>query len=246
MKPGEISNVVETDFGYHIIRWPRCAAGRRSPSRRCVPRSRPRCAKAGAEALAEAAEQFTNIVYEQSDSLQPVVDKLKLEKKTATVQRTPAPAPPGPAGIDQAAGGGVRQRSRGQQAQHRRGGSGPNQLVAARIVQHSRPHAAAGRSEGQGACQPRGQAGGGAGPQGRRGPPGGGAEAERGCAAQHGRRVARRRCRVCRPGAGRRSSRRRRQAAGRRRGGPRRAGLPGGASCACCRAKRRPAATPNG
>ncbi|MGS0758761.1 peptidyl-prolyl cis-trans isomerase, partial [Roseateles sp. GG27B] len=46
--------------------------------------------------FAEFAEQFTNTVYEQSDSLQPVVDKLKLTLQTATVQRLPAPGVTGP------------------------------------------------------------------------------------------------------------------------------------------------------
>ena len=43
---------------------------------------------------AEAAEQFTNTVYEQSDSLQPVVDKLKLEKNApppCSARRRPVP-----------------------------------------------------------------------------------------------------------------------------------------------------------
>jgi peptidyl-prolyl cis-trans isomerase D len=40
---------------------------------------------------AEVAEQFSNTVYEQSESLQPVVDKLKLEKKTATLTRQVQP-----------------------------------------------------------------------------------------------------------------------------------------------------------
>ena len=39
---------------------------------------------------AEAAEQFTNTVYEQADSLQPVIDKLKLDKRSATVLRRPS------------------------------------------------------------------------------------------------------------------------------------------------------------
>jgi peptidyl-prolyl cis-trans isomerase D len=45
---------------------------------------------------AESAEEFTNMVYEQADSLQPAVDKFKLEKKTATVLRNPAPGQTGP------------------------------------------------------------------------------------------------------------------------------------------------------
>ena len=41
--------------------------------------------------FAETAETFTNAVYEQSDSLKPIADKLKLEVKTATnVTRNPA------------------------------------------------------------------------------------------------------------------------------------------------------------
>jgi hypothetical protein len=45
---------------------------------------------------AEAAEQFSETVYQQYDSLQPVIDKLKLEKRTATVARAPAPGASGP------------------------------------------------------------------------------------------------------------------------------------------------------
>jgi peptidyl-prolyl cis-trans isomerase D len=41
---------------------------------------------------AEVAEAFTNGVYEQSDSLKPVAEKLKIDVRTATgLQRTPSP-----------------------------------------------------------------------------------------------------------------------------------------------------------
>jgi len=40
---------------------------------------------------AETADIFSNGVYEQSDSLKPAAEKLKLEIKTANVQRMPAP-----------------------------------------------------------------------------------------------------------------------------------------------------------
>lgn len=84
MKTGTISDVVESDFGYHIIQ----LTDIKKPKQRSLEELR-----AGIEAdiktqqaqrkFAEAAEMFTNLVYEQSDSLKPVADKLKLEIKTA-------------------------------------------------------------------------------------------------------------------------------------------------------------------
>ncbi|WP_296442880.1 SurA N-terminal domain-containing protein [Rhodoferax sp. UBA5149] len=91
MKKGDISEVVESDFGYHIIK----LTDIKAPKQRSFEELR-----AGIEAslktqqaqakFAETAEAFTNGVYEQADSLKPVADKLKLEVKTATnVMRKP-------------------------------------------------------------------------------------------------------------------------------------------------------------
>jgi peptidyl-prolyl cis-trans isomerase D len=85
---------------------------------------------------AEAAEQFTNTVYEQSDSLQPVIDKLKLEKRSATVQRTPAADAKGPLAnaklLEALFGNDAVKNKRNTDAVE----VGPNQLAAARVVQH--------------------------------------------------------------------------------------------------------------
>ena len=97
LKPGELSDVFETDFGFHFL----AVTGVRGGQKKAFEEVRAeiegelRKAKAKAE-WAKVAELFTNAVYEQSDSLQPVIDKLKLEKKTATVQRAPAPGVTGP------------------------------------------------------------------------------------------------------------------------------------------------------
>ena len=46
--------------------------------------------------FAETAETFSNAVYEQSDALRPIADRLKLEVKTATrLTRNPAPGATG-------------------------------------------------------------------------------------------------------------------------------------------------------
>ena len=96
MKPGEIGNVVESDFGYHVIRLEAVRGGEKKAFDVVRPEIEAEVKRTLAQRkFAEAAEQFTNTVYEQSDSLQPAIDKLKLEKRTATVQRSPAPGATG-------------------------------------------------------------------------------------------------------------------------------------------------------
>jgi peptidyl-prolyl cis-trans isomerase D len=87
--------------------------------------------------FAEVAEQFTNTVYEQPDSLQPVVDKLKLTKLTATVQRQPLPG----ASSALTSAKLLEAVFSNDAVRNKRNTSavevGPNQLVSAHIVQHT-------------------------------------------------------------------------------------------------------------
>ncbi len=92
MKTGEISNVVETDFGYHIIRLAAARGGERKPFDTARAEIENEIRKQQAQKLySESVDAFGNTAYEQADSLQPLIDKFKLEKKTATVGRLPAP-----------------------------------------------------------------------------------------------------------------------------------------------------------
>ena len=91
LKQGEISGVVESDFGYHIIQLTDIKAPRK-PSFEELRASMEADLKQqqAQRKFAEVAETFANTVYEQADSLQPVVDKLKLKIQTAKgVVRTP-------------------------------------------------------------------------------------------------------------------------------------------------------------
>ena len=137
MKPGEISNLVETDFGYHLIKLESVRGGEKKPFEavRITIEEEVRQQLAGRR-WAEAAEQFTNMVYEQSDSLQPVIDKLKLEKRTATVRRTPQVGTSGALAsaklLDSVFGNDAVKNKRNTDAVE----VGPNQLASARVLQY--------------------------------------------------------------------------------------------------------------
>ena len=137
LKPGEISNVVESDFGFHIIKLEAVRGGEKKPFDAVRPAIEDEVRQQlASKRWAEAAEQFTNAVYEQSDSLQPVIDKLKLEKRSATVQRTPAPGATGALAsaklLDSVFGNDAIKSKRNTDAVE----VGPNQLASARVLQH--------------------------------------------------------------------------------------------------------------
>jgi len=99
LKPGEIGPLVESEFGYHVVKLEGTRGGQAKAFDAVKAEISDEVAKQQAsKKWGEAAEQFTNTVYEQPDSLQPVIDKLKLEKRSATVLRRPAPGASGALG----------------------------------------------------------------------------------------------------------------------------------------------------
>lgn len=141
MKVGDISGVVASDFGFHIIKLTGIRGGERKPFEAVKPEIQDEVAKQLAQQrYAEAAEQFSNLVYEQSDSLQPVVDKLKLTKATAVVQRAVAPGATGPLAsaklLEAVFGNDALQNKRNTEAVE----TGSNQLVSARVVNYRPAH----------------------------------------------------------------------------------------------------------
>lgn len=88
MKEGQISDVVQTDYGFHILR----VTGVHNEVIKPYEAVRAEIegelkADQAKRAYAQAAEQFTNTVYEQADSLKPAADLLKLQVRKAVLTR---------------------------------------------------------------------------------------------------------------------------------------------------------------
>lgn len=84
LKKGAISDLVESEFGFHIIQ----LTDIKAPATRSFESMRAEIEaslkKQQAQKLfAESAEVFSNLVYEQADSLQPAADRLKLPLQKA-------------------------------------------------------------------------------------------------------------------------------------------------------------------
>ncbi|OOG86055.1 peptidylprolyl isomerase [Hydrogenophaga sp. A37] len=84
MAKGAISDVVETDFGFHIIQ----LTDVKAPQQRSFEEMRPQIEadlkkQQGQKLFSENADKFGNLVYEQAESLKPAADSLKLELRTA-------------------------------------------------------------------------------------------------------------------------------------------------------------------
>jgi len=97
LKQGEISNVVQSDVGFHIL----TVTGIRGGGTKTLDQARGQVTDAVKAELAQkkyatAAEQFSNTVYEQPNSLEPAMKALNLQKQTAVVHRKPEPGATGP------------------------------------------------------------------------------------------------------------------------------------------------------
>ena len=90
LKKDEISNVIQSDFGYHIVKLTDVKPAVTKPFDQVKPTILAEVkAQQAAKLFSDATDSFTSLVYEQSKTLQPAADKFHLQIQTATV--TPKP-----------------------------------------------------------------------------------------------------------------------------------------------------------
>jgi peptidyl-prolyl cis-trans isomerase D len=84
LKPNQVSDLVESDFGFHIIKITGIKAGKMKSIEQARPEIELELKKQRAgRRFAEAAEAFSNLVYEQADSLAPAAERFKLAIQSA-------------------------------------------------------------------------------------------------------------------------------------------------------------------
>jgi len=140
LKKGQVSDVVESDFGFHIIQ----LTDIKAPPKRSFEEMRAQLEadlkkQQAQRQFAEAADVFSNTVYEQADSLQAAADRLKLTVQTAKgVQRQGLPGTP--LANERLLGALFAPESINSKRNTEAVETGPSQLTAARVVKHSPAH----------------------------------------------------------------------------------------------------------
>lgn len=94
LKEGEVSGIVASEFGYHIIKVTAIKPSQQKPLEAARAEIADELKKSKlSKKYSELAESFNDIVYEQSDSLKPAADKLGLQIHTVDgLGRKPNPA----------------------------------------------------------------------------------------------------------------------------------------------------------
>ncbi|WP_179403957.1 SurA N-terminal domain-containing protein [Burkholderia guangdongensis] len=95
LKQGEISGVVESDLGFHILKATEVKPAAVKPFEQVKDAIAADLKQQyAAKAFSDNSDGFSSIVYEKAKSLQPAADKYKLTTQTATVTNGPNPALP--------------------------------------------------------------------------------------------------------------------------------------------------------
>jgi peptidyl-prolyl cis-trans isomerase D len=138
MKTGEISNVIETEFGFHIIRLDAVRGGEKKPFEAVRAELEADAKKqVAAKAFVADADRFQNLVNKDADKFDGAVAELKLVKQTATVQREPAPGAQGPLASPKLLEAVFSTESVKSKLNTEAIETGASQLVSARILTHT-------------------------------------------------------------------------------------------------------------
>ncbi|HEY2928949.1 SurA N-terminal domain-containing protein [Piscinibacter sp.] len=139
LKKGEVSGVVDTNEGFYILQLTDLRGGekRSFESVRAELEDEVR-RQLAQKKFSEVAVDFTNMVYEQADSLKPAAERFKLALRQAQgVKRSPAPDASGPLAsakfLEALFSNDAIRNKRNTDAVE----TAPSQLASGRIVQHS-------------------------------------------------------------------------------------------------------------
>jgi len=137
LKEGQVSDVVTSDFGFHIIKLTGVKPEKGRSLDEAKEEIRTELQRQGAvRKFAEVADGFSNTVYEQSDSLKPAAEKFNLTIRTSGWLTKGAPLAAGELNnerlVDALFGDDALKNKRNTEAIE----TAPNTLVAARVVEY--------------------------------------------------------------------------------------------------------------